>query len=115
MSVKFNWKGDEVTKLVEKKLTQALRDVAHVMEDDANKTVPHRTGALELSSQASWDFDERTAAVSYDTKYALRLHESAPGEFNFRGRGRRKWLELTAKENKDRYLNYIAEQLKGLM
>jgi len=64
--------------------------------EDAAPYVPFEDGDLLQSGRAQQDRDSggrftNTASVSYDTPYAVKLHEHP--EFNFKGSGEGKWLE----------------------
>ena len=60
----------------------------------ANDTVPLEEGTLARSG--SVDSNEEAAVVSYDTAYAIRLHENP--QYHFKHGRRGKWLELTLQE-----------------
>ena len=105
MDIDLDLDIDKVKSEAEKMKENAHRDIAEGMLTEANKTVPHDEGTLERSGTA--DYNENMAAVGYDTPYAIRLHESAPGEYSFRGNGRRKWLEQTINEEMNNLLRYI--------
>ena len=100
----------------------ALIEGAEHLLRQANRGVPHDEGTLELSGAIGPDTvpgvigaGMRTA-VSYDTKYAARLHESAPGEFNFQRGRRRKWLEHAMIEERRSIREHVARQMrKNLM
>jgi hypothetical protein len=71
----------------------------------ANLTIPLDTGKLKNSGKTSIDKSNKEAAISYDTDYAVRVHESVGRRYNQKGirkgsrRVRRaKWLELTLNE-----------------
>ena len=107
MKIDLDLDVDKVKSEAKKMKESAHRDIGEGMLTEANKTVPHDEGTLERSGTA--DYNEDMAAVGYDTKYAIRLHESAPGEFDFRGNGRRKWLEHTINEQTKKFIDYINE------
>lgn len=48
---------------------------AHHLLGESRKLVPHEEGVLENSGQVSTDEASHTAAVSFDTPYAVRQHE----------------------------------------
>lgn len=48
---------------------------AHHLLQTSRKLVPHEEGTLENSGKVSTDTGKHTAAVSYDTPYAVRQHE----------------------------------------
>lgn len=78
--------------------------------EEANKTIPYLTGAMEASGAVSTSTSETAAVVSYDTEYAVRQHEThdyahAPGR-------RWMWLTLTAGEQADEYAERVAEAFR---
>lgn len=95
MSVVFklntNFKNKEVKSKVTAGGKRALTIVGHYLLEESIKTVPYRDGILEASGATSTD--GKTVCVSFNTPYARRLHEHP--EYNFRGKGRGKWLEKT--------------------
>lgn len=84
----------DLEKLVGAARTGAARGLALAAEHvlgEARKIVPHEEGTLERSGTASVDPDKLTAAVSFDTPYAVRQHEDLSLKHNA---GRRaKYLE----------------------
>lgn len=52
-----------------------------------------------------------TGVVSYDTPYAVRLHEHP--EYNFQGGREGKWLEKTVNEKSKDVLALLARELGG--
>lgn len=86
-----NFKDKEVKTLFNNNGKRAMKIVGEYLLEEANKTVPYRDGILESSGTTSTD--GKTVCVSYNTPYARRLHEHP--EYNFRGKGRGKWLQLT--------------------
>jgi hypothetical protein len=107
MSLK--WHGDEIVKKIKSVENQALFEAAEYVLETANRTVPHQDGDLERSGKTSVDEKGRQAAVSYDTPYARRLHEHP--EYNFQGKGRGKWLELTMTEEKRKVRQYLKDSI----
>jgi len=85
-----------------------LEEAAQGLLERANLHVPRLTGHLQDTGRAEADGEE--AAVSYDTVYAARLHEHP--EYNFRGQGRGKWLQLAAEEEPRPILEDIADGLR---
>ena len=112
---KFDFWGDKVTEAMREAAREGVYEAAEHLLTEANKTVPHDEGTLERSGAVSLDEEEIMSAVSYDTPYARWLHESEPGEINFRGSGRRKWLERAKNEQADRINKFIAEKIKSAM
>lgn len=86
-----NFKNKEVKGKVEAGGKRAMVVVGQYLLEESVKTVPYRDGILEASGTASTD--GKTVCVSFNTPYARRLHEHP--EYNFRGKGRGKWLERT--------------------
>ncbi len=94
------WRGIEVQAGVAVTSQQAALEWAERVLDDANEHVPFDTGELMDTGAAqalqprgaggrfaSGDFE---AVVSYDTPYAVHLHEHP--EFDFQPPGEGKWL-----------------------
>ena len=86
-----NFKNKEVKSKIEASGKRGLKITGEYLLEEATKTVPYRDGILESSGAVSTD--GKTVCVSFNTPYAKRLHEHP--EYNFRGKGRGKWLELT--------------------
>jgi len=100
---------------IEKKFKKAAekglwRGMEGVVLTEANKLVPHDEGTLEKSGFI--DAKGLVAAVSYDTPYAIRLHEHP--EYNFRGGREGKWVEKTIKRKdvQDKVLEAIAQEIR---
>jgi len=74
----------------------------------ANKTVPFKEGMLAGSGAV--DADDMKATISYDTPYAVRLHQNPQYQFSFGRRG--KWLELAFDEAGNDALVILAETMK---
>jgi hypothetical protein len=82
-------------------ITKAMTDGAraglavaaeHVLQV-SNTKVPNEEGTLERSGKASVDDAGTTAAVSYDTPYAVRQHEELT--YSHPGGRQAKYLELS--------------------
>jgi hypothetical protein len=87
--VRLIWHGLLVHKLIEEAAEMGAEIAAEKTLKDANQHVPYETG--ELQESGAVNADGTTAFVSYDTPYAVRLHEHP--EYNFQGKGEGKWLE----------------------
>ena len=136
----LNWFGDEVSRKAKKASNKAMYQVAENLLTEANKKVPHDEGTLEKSGtvrqeklpdanpvyskadkskERTWykvDWYGKTVFnVAYNTPYAIRLHESAAGEYNFRGGRQRKWLEQTAKATSGKHEKWAAEEFRRWM
>lgn len=114
MSFKLDWHGDDIIRKIEEAANQGLQEAAEILLEEANKTVPHDTGALERSGKVSINPASLESAVSYgdrgpSRKYAVRAHEHP--EWKFKKGRRGKWLELTMKEQADRLIQIIAKNI----
>lgn len=94
----------------------ALRglDIAaeHVLEE-SNRIVPHEEGTLERSGTVTVDRSHLTAAVSYDTPYAVRQHEDQ--DLNHKGKGEAKYLEKALDRSRRVVPKIIAAEVKRAM
>jgi hypothetical protein len=88
---------------------EAVEDCTEFMLDEANKGVPHDEGILQASGLASFDESNLSGAVSYNTPYAVRLHEHP--EFRFQKGRRGKWVELAFQENQDTLQRYVHDKV----
>jgi hypothetical protein len=92
---------------------KALSDGAEYLLQEANKGVPIKEGHLQRSGIVSMDQTKPVANISYDTPYAVRLHEHP--NYNFHNGRRGKWLELTVQEKGAKVKDFIAKRLKEAM
>ncbi len=93
----LKWFGDKIIKEQRQAQEKALYEISGALLTRANKTCPHDYGTLEGSGKNTpGEKPHETWFVSYDTDYAVPVHEGT--DMNFRGNGRAKWLEKTAKE-----------------
>jgi len=121
MKFGMKWRGREIEERVTRAAAKGMLDAAEHLLEHANRTVPHDEGTLERSGSVYPDTplgvigQEMRVAVFYDTPYAARLHESEPGEYNFRGRGQRKWLERAIQERQEAIRDYVAEQVRSAL
>lgn len=109
MSIRVSWRGQAVSRDVERKGEKALRLAAEYLLEESNRTVPIEEGTLGRSGGT--DAQGLEATVFYDTKYARRQHEETryahdPGR-------RAKWLELTLREQTKKITAFIGRQLGG--
>ncbi len=75
LNVKVNWHPQKVSAAEQAGAVSGLRMAAEHLLGESRKQVPHETGTLERSGVAEVDESSMTAAVSYDTPYAVRQHE----------------------------------------
>lgn len=71
--------------------------------------VPHDEGTLQATGKVTKK--DLTAAVSYNTPYAVRLHEHP--EFRFQGGRKGKYLEDPFKKNAQSFKGIIAKVVKS--
>jgi hypothetical protein len=110
LTVKTTWNGPKVKAEERKGAARGLyRGAEHVLEQ-ATRLVPLQEGTLERSGVASVDEASMTAAVSYDTPYAVRQHEEMDYQHQ---RGRQaKYLETPLNASKDEILRLVAEEIR---
>lgn len=117
----MKWFGPYVEAQVVRHALDALETTADELLRKANETVPLDSSVLKQSGQVDIYPAELTAAVSYDTPYAVKQHEDTslnhpnPRSANSSANGRARWLELTAQENKTHLTNYLANRIKNRM
>lgn len=71
----LDWNGDEVEALITAGSVAGLTEAAEHLLKEAKDLVPIDEAMLELSGVASVDEEDLTAAVSFDTPYAVIQHE----------------------------------------
>jgi len=135
----FISKYDKAKVQSKSKINKAMWKAAENLLGEANKSVPNDEGILEGSGTVTQEdlpspqtvystakagkenavhpykvdpFGESTFFISYNTPYAIKLHESSPGEYNFRGKGQAKWLEKTSKRISGRLEKWVAKEVR---
>lgn len=71
----MEWNGGKITEAALEGAIRGLLIGAELVLQRSRAVVPNDEGTLERSGQASLDRRTLTAAVSYDTKYAVKQHE----------------------------------------
>ncbi len=106
----LKWYGKKVTKEMRKGAEKGLFQGLEYMLDEMNKIVPHNRGDLMRSGKTSQK--ELKGWISYDTKYAIRLHEHP--EYNFQKGRKGKWVEKIIKDEKvkNKVLKHIGNEIK---
>lgn len=112
--VRVEWRGPLVHTLVSEASDVGVKLGAEAIFEDAQGHVPYDEGDLSDSGEVNQGRDEggrftSEAFVSYDTDYAVRLHEHP--EYNFQGQGEGKWLEHAVQRNELRWANIAGMEL----
>ena len=132
----FKWYDSKVEN-ERRKVGKATWQAAENLLTEANYSVPHDEGTLERSgivtqgglsgtpnqvyavaksgkyAKDMFKFDftkDMKFYISYNTPYAIRLHENP--QYDFRGQGEGKWLENTAKRTSNKLQSWIKGALK---
>lgn len=111
---KLVWRGQLVRQVVAKAADEGAKASAEAVLLDANYHVPYKKGDLQDSGTVTQGRNALgrfvgEAFVSYDTVYAVRLHENP--QFNFTPPGEGKWLEKALKRHQRKMLPTMAEPL----
>ncbi|WP_347242883.1 hypothetical protein [Thermogutta sp.] len=112
LSVRALWHGDKIQQKVNTGAPDVVWQASEHILEEANRTVPLDTGALMRSGRTHVDPASLTAYISYNTPYAVRVHEHP--EWHFQGGRRGKWLELTIQEQQGAVRQWIASKLKEI-
>lgn len=111
MPVDIEWDGDRVLAELHGLAAEGLTLAAEHLLQVSRTEVPIEEATLERSGVATVDEDDLTAAVSYDTPYAVRQHEELTWRHDA---GRKaKYLEDPMNEERDTMLALIARPLQG--
>ncbi|MFF1306804.1 minor capsid protein [Streptomyces sp. NPDC058307] len=107
---RLRWNGAAAMRGTRAGAVRGLRIAAEHVLAESRKVVPIEEATLERSGVATVDESSLTAAVSYDTPYAIRQHE----ELNYRHDAGRsaKYLERPLTEQADTVAEIIAAQLR---
>ncbi|TGB14420.1 minor capsid protein [Streptomyces sp. MZ04] len=107
---RLRWNGDAILATTRQGAARGLRLAAEHVLEVSRRRVPIEEATLERSGTATVDETALTAAVSYDTPYAVRQHE----EMTYRhdvGRTA-KYLEVPMTEEADAVTAIIAAQVR---
>ncbi|MEU4178200.1 hypothetical protein [Streptomyces sp. NPDC026589] len=107
---RLTWNGDAVLKGTRAGAARGLRlGAEHVLQVSRGRA-PIEEGTLERSGTATVDEQQLTAAVAYDTPYAVRQHE----EMDYRHDAGRtaKYLEQPMAEEADTVGEIIAAEMR---
>ncbi|MFJ7208230.1 hypothetical protein ACIQWR_32475 [Streptomyces sp. NPDC098789] len=72
---RLRWSGDAASAAIHSGLLRGLTLAGELTLQATRQRVPIAEGTLERSGATSVDEATMTAAVSYDTPYAVRMHE----------------------------------------
>jgi hypothetical protein len=106
----LSWHGTAATQAIQAAAVQGVRMAAEHVLTESRKRVPIEEATLERSGVATVDEATLTAAVSYDTPYAVRQHEN----LNYRHDNGRsaKYLESVLPETADVVEALLAAQIR---
>ncbi|MEU8950898.1 hypothetical protein [Streptomyces sp. NPDC048489] len=106
----ITWNGDTALAAIRAGALRGVRLGAEHLLEVSRQRVPIEEGTLERSGVVSVDEGDLTAAVSYDTPYAVRQHE----ELDYRhDTGREaKYLEKPLREESDTIQDIIAAEVR---
>lgn len=110
MSIEIRLNND-INRQIETIAHKAVRYAAEHILTESIRTTPKDTGLLQQSGRVTTDPNTLEAVVSFDTPYAVRLHEHP--EYNFKNGRRGKWLELTVLEQSNNVANIMADVMRG--
>ncbi|MFD9146206.1 minor capsid protein [Streptomyces diastaticus] len=110
MNVRVTWNGPQAQARTRAAALLGLRVGAEHLLTESRRVVPIEEGTLERSGAASVDEARMTAAVSYDTPYAVRQHENLTYRHD-QGRTA-KYLERPATEQRAQIAALLAAQIR---
>ncbi|KUF19587.1 minor capsid protein [Streptomyces silvensis] len=107
---RLRWNGDAILAAERQGAARGLRLAAEHVLEVSRRRVPIEEATLERSGTATVDEPTLTAAVSYDTPYAVRQHE----EMTYRHDAGRtaKYLEAPMTEEAGTVAEIIAAQVR---
>ncbi|ARX85629.1 hypothetical protein SMD44_05093 [Streptomyces alboflavus] len=107
---RLRWNGDTALAATRQGAARGLRLAAEHVLEVSRRRVPIEEATLERSGTATVDESTLTAAVSYDTPYAVRQHE----EMTYRHDAGRtaKYLEAPMTEEAGTVAEIIAAQVR---
>lgn len=110
MRTRLQWNGDAALRGTRAGAVRGLRIAAEHVLTESRRVVPIEEATLERSGVATVDEQRLTAAVSYDTVYAVRQHE----ELSYRHDPGRtaKYLERPLTQEAGTVAAIIAAQLR---
>ncbi|QPK81117.1 hypothetical protein G7Y41_08770 [Schaalia sp. ZJ405] len=110
--VRFEWRGNQASAATQEAAARGLRLAAEHLRGVSQQAAPIREGILRASATVTMSMDQTTAAVSYDTPYAVEQHEEL-GYRHPKG-GQAKYLEGPARDEKNTMTQIIQAHLKRI-
>jgi len=111
LRARLDWQGDIVEDRSRKATVEALFEASEVLLEESDRDVPIDKGDLQISGQTSFDEEKLQSAVSYDTPYAVRLHENP--QYNFQHGRKGKWLEDALKNFSGRFQAWMKDRIRS--
>ena len=106
----LTWNGDTIAAAVKQAEQRGVRLAAEHLRTTAVQQTPLETGTLRNSAQVTADGIK--AAVSYNTKYAVKQHE----ELGYAHKdGQAKYLESATVSERSKMLDIIGQQIRGAL
>jgi hypothetical protein len=110
--VSLTWNGAAVSAEIERGIERGVAEAAHHLLEQANRHVPEDPDRrLERSGKVSTDGD--TAAVSYDTDYAVIQHERL--DYHHEPGREAKWLERTGNAERRELAEIVAARIRAAL
>jgi len=107
---RVEWHGKQILAATRQAAVVGLGTAAEHLLQVARTRVPREEGILELSGVASVDTTALTAAVSFDTPYAVRVHEEM--DWHHEDGRTAKYLENPANEERSTLRDLIAAAIR---
>lgn len=98
-----------INRRVDAAARKGLQKAAGTVGRTATDLAPVRQGTLRESETVSVDDDGRTAAVSFDTPYAVLVHES---DYAQHTTGQAKYLEVALFRDNEEAISQLADALR---
>ena len=112
MAANLVWRGLRVAQQIRDKQVRALFEAVEFLRGESVAIAPKDDGPLIASAVSSVEPrgpDGPIAAYSYDTSYAVAMHEGV--EFNFQNGRQPKYMERVNLQHRDRTNEFLAERM----
>ena len=104
----FNMRSAQIIPAMTQAVSKAVGEAGDELLRLSALEVPHDTGELQNSGKV--DKGDLEASVSYNTPYAVRMHEHP--EYKFQKGRKGKYLEDPLKNNISKFRNIINNEIK---